>query len=394
MHTVSDMHATLIGISQYGEGIARLRGPEQRVLEYATWCVQSGVDPAEVSVFLSDPGGYSGETTGQLAALGIPPDNVRAAVVEEIRSFVLNVLPAKSATNLMWLWSGHGFESRNRAHRVLLCADSSETDPRAYLAAEIMLNLRSERLEGLRRQLLLFDISGEGVSLPISPVWLPLPERLMKASGGPDSFSQVGITFASDHAQPAASGEFGEVLRLLQSSELDEWPPPIFEQLLVDSIPAGSHSIHIGHDFEVEEPASGVPDTTIGSPYVFVSYARIDRGYVQQLCEHLVSAGVKVWFDREIKHGSRFTTVIRDAIDQAVAFVVVMSPEAEKSTEVELELLRAQDEGIPVLPILLSGKRFFRVGALHYDDVTDRSMPSKEFVQRLRELAQGSGGPS
>ena len=61
-----------------------------------------------------------------------------------------------------------------------------------------------------------------------------------------------------------------------------------------------------------------------------------------------------------------------------------MTPAPEESEWVERELDRAQNRHKPILPVLLRGDAFFRLGNIHYEDVTAGRMPTGEFVARLR----------
>jgi hypothetical protein len=122
------------------------------------------------------------------------------------------------------------------------------------------------------------------------------------------------------------------------------------------------------------------------SGHVFVSYARrSDRAYVERLCDHLTKSGVAVWFDAEIVTGDRWYEVIRQQIETCVAFIVVMSPEAETSTWVNREISHAEHVGKPIRPLLLAGRPFFRLSEMQYEDVTGSGMPSIAFVSRLRD---------
>jgi hypothetical protein len=63
-----------------------------------------------------------------------------------------------------------------------------------------------------------------------------------------------------------------------------------------------------------------------------------------------------------------------------------MTPEAEESEWVGMEIERARAKRKPILPLLLAGDAFFALGTLHYDDVRDARMPPSVFVQRLVAL--------
>jgi ATP-dependent Clp protease, protease subunit len=121
--------------------------------------------------------------------------------------------------------------------------------------------------------------------------------------------------------------------------------------------------------------------------HVFLSYShRNDSSYVEALAAHLADAGVPVWFDREIIVGRRWDHVIKTQLDTCAAVIVVMTPEAEDSTWVSREINYAEARKKPILPLLLRGDPFFRLGNIQYENVTGGSMPSARLIAKLRSL--------
>jgi molecular chaperone DnaK len=123
---------------------------------------------------------------------------------------------------------------------------------------------------------------------------------------------------------------------------------------------------------------------------VFISYSRTDKRYVLRLAKWLRGANVDVWFDNEIYHGDPWSRRIREAIAQASAVIAVMSAAAEASTWVERELIHAENLRKPILPLLLSGSRFFLLAHLQDEDVRRGKMPSPMFLARLTTAAMTS----
>jgi len=119
------------------------------------------------------------------------------------------------------------------------------------------------------------------------------------------------------------------------------------------------------------------------SGHVFVSYSRTDKPYVDRLVAHLGAAGIPVWVDHEIDHGDRWASVIESQITTCAAFVPVMTPAAAGSEWVEREVQFAQQLAKPILPLLLSGRPFFRLGTTQHEDVTGGGMPTAKFIERL-----------
>jgi hypothetical protein len=152
------------------------------------------------------------------------------------------------------------------------------------------------------------------------------------------------------------------------------------------------------HKPAVSADGRGVPVNCRGSDrvpvvggHVFISYrhAEPDTAYVEKLATFLGTAGIVVWFDREIVSGDRWHALIEQQINTAVAVVVVMSPQASESRWVNREISQAELADKPIFPLLLAGKRFFRLADLHYDDVTEGRMPSARVLARLRDLLPG-----
>jgi hypothetical protein len=65
---------------------------------------------------------------------------------------------------------------------------------------------------------------------------------------------------------------------------------------------------------------------------VFISYAREDREFVRRLTDALEARGRESWVDWEgIEPSDTWRQSIRDAIDSADAFVLVLTPDSLRS---------------------------------------------------------------
>jgi WD40 repeat protein len=127
--------------------------------------------------------------------------------------------------------------------------------------------------------------------------------------------------------------------------------------------------------------------------YVFVSYSSGDRSYVERLDARFQALGVRTWIDRlGIATGRRWRKEIREAIDGCDALVVVMTPEAERSSWVEEELSRAEARSKPIYPLLLEGEPFFGLATTQYDDVKGGSLPSDQFISTVADTISTSTG--
>jgi serine/threonine-protein kinase len=121
--------------------------------------------------------------------------------------------------------------------------------------------------------------------------------------------------------------------------------------------------------------------------HVFISYAREDQTYIRKLVEELHRHGFETWIDKRIDYGDRWWRTIVKAIRNSAAFVVVMTPDSEKSEWVERELLLAQRVRKPIFPLLLRGEEFPLLITTEYVDVTSGQMPPDLFYSRLGRIA-------
>jgi len=119
--------------------------------------------------------------------------------------------------------------------------------------------------------------------------------------------------------------------------------------------------------------------------HVFISYSREDQTYTRKLVDSLHRQGFDVWIDDRIDFGERWWQSIVQAIRASAAFVVVMTPESEKSPWVERELLLALKEGKKIFPLLLRGEEFPILINAQYANVRSGQMPPEDFYDRLRQ---------
>jgi TIR domain-containing protein len=122
--------------------------------------------------------------------------------------------------------------------------------------------------------------------------------------------------------------------------------------------------------------------------YVFVSYSRVDRAYVDQLAAHLAEAGISTWHDYDLEAGDEFAQAIESAIDECATFIVVLTPDSAKSKWVRREIARAIRLNKPTRPLLLKPcNPPVEVEGLQQEIVTDGRMPSERFVGGLPTAA-------
>jgi hypothetical protein len=86
--------------------------------------------------------------------------------------------------------------------------------------------------------------------------------------------------------------------------------------------------------------------------YVFLSYSRSDRTYVDFLVRRLVAEGIPYWIDHERGSGDEWAARVEESLAGASAVIVVVSPKAAASPQVEHEVRRARELGKPILPLV------------------------------------------
>jgi WD40 repeat protein len=128
--------------------------------------------------------------------------------------------------------------------------------------------------------------------------------------------------------------------------------------------------------------------------YVFVSYSRHDKHYVDRLVTYLRDHGFDVWYDEKVATAERWRTAIRDRVDGCGVFLIVMSPNSEDSKYVEWEYQRAIDGKRPIVPLLLAGTPFMELNHLKYYRVDNQELPGPDLLDIIRALLPAGAASS
>src|SRR5262249_10055442 len=95
--------------------------------------------------------------------------------------------------------------------------------------------------------------------------------------------------------------------------------------------------------------------------HVFICYARKDKEFVLKLGGILKRRSVPVWLDAwDIPAGANYNESIDKAIEGCAQFLLILSPAARDSREVEGEWLFALQEGKAIIPVLYQSCRIPR----------------------------------
>lgn len=127
---------------------------------------------------------------------------------------------------------------------------------------------------------------------------------------------------------------------------------------------------------------------------IFISYKHDDGDFAELLKQKIERAGYTVWLDDNIQAGEEWREMIDLAIRDAVAVVVIMTPEARASEYVTYEWAYALGLGLPVIPVMLKDTAPLhpRLDVLQYLDFTHRrNRPWDALIEHLR-AAEGRSG--
>jgi hypothetical protein len=130
---------------------------------------------------------------------------------------------------------------------------------------------------------------------------------------------------------------------------------------------------------------------------LFVSHSSKDDAFVRELQQTLADQSVKAWIDsRDLLPGGLLDPDIKQAIDEASAFAVVVSPDALQSKWVgketryalEVQKRRGRDR-FPVIPLSLDGTRLGVIEVLFGTEPTYIAVSSgaaSSLRERLNQL--------
>jgi hypothetical protein len=88
-------------------------------------------------------------------------------------------------------------------------------------------------------------------------------------------------------------------------------------------------------------------------PYIFASYAHADKAEVYPELARLHGLGYRIWYDEGITPSKSWVREIADAIDDCAFFLVLISPDAIASENVNREITYAIDHKKPYLAVFL-----------------------------------------
>ncbi len=129
--------------------------------------------------------------------------------------------------------------------------------------------------------------------------------------------------------------------------------------------------------------------------HVFISHGSEDSGEANELAALIESKGVKAWIaPRDVRPGQDYSEQLQEAIEQCIAFVVLVTDKANKSPYVRAETEMAFSTSKPIFPVRTSdikpaaGLAFF-LKIRHWTDAfgNDRDASLTRLVRELQTLA-------
>lgn len=127
--------------------------------------------------------------------------------------------------------------------------------------------------------------------------------------------------------------------------------------------------------------------------HIFISYAHVDGDFANTVIREIDKAGFVGWIDSEqLRAGQDWRQAIDDAIQNALALIVIMTPEAKASEYVTYEWACAVGAGVRVIPILLTPTQLHpRLETLQYLNFTDHTKrPWDKLFQELQEIRENT----
>ncbi len=129
----------------------------------------------------------------------------------------------------------------------------------------------------------------------------------------------------------------------------------------------------------------------------FISYAHADAAFANRLATALPGLGIEPWIDRDGIHGgARWSSSIQQALRSSDVLILVLTPAAMASSNVEDEWQYALDKGKPVLPVLVEPTDVhFQLGRIQYTDFHGQPFETAlaQLAESVRRALESVGGP-
>ena len=96
---------------------------------------------------------------------------------------------------------------------------------------------------------------------------------------------------------------------------------------------------------------------------IFLSYSHRDMDDMERVRDTLRAGGLAVWTDENLTPGSRnWQNAVQGAIYGAHALAVILTPISQRAVWVEREITMADENGVPIYPIVARGESRYTIG--------------------------------
>lgn len=125
-------------------------------------------------------------------------------------------------------------------------------------------------------------------------------------------------------------------------------------------------------------------------PHVFISYSRRDVDFANRLVDDLEAVGLSVWFDQKsIEPGANWAAAIEQGLSEAIAVIVIISPDSMTSDNVRNEVNFARDDDQRIIPVLYRfAQVFLNLETLNWVDLSSDQLYSKNLTKLLVFLSE------
>jgi len=123
-------------------------------------------------------------------------------------------------------------------------------------------------------------------------------------------------------------------------------------------------------------------------PYLFVSYAHVDKIHVYPIIDYLNMAGIKIWYDEGIPISQNWRKVIVENIEKCKAFLVFITRQIIDSDNVRKEINFALNRKKAFFAVFLKETKLpseleYEIGGIQY--MKKYLMPESEFYDKLKK---------
>ncbi len=123
--------------------------------------------------------------------------------------------------------------------------------------------------------------------------------------------------------------------------------------------------------------------------HVFISYSRRDVDFANRLVDDLEKVDLSIWFDQKsIDPGANWDAAIEQGLKEAIAVIVIISPDSMTSDNVRNEINFARDSDQRIIPVLYRfAQVFLNLETLNWVDLSSDQLYSKNLTKLLVFLA-------